>query len=136
MQRRLRADRRLAIGGDEPPVGAIRVLETRFHVVPQNRGQDALHHALFERRGLDREHDLDAPEEVAWHPIRARQEDLGAPRIAEVEHAAVLEEAVDDADHTDPLGDARQARAQAAGAPNDQVDVDAGLRRAIQRVDD
>ncbi len=48
----------------------------------------------------------------------------------------MLEETVDNADHTDPLGDARQAGPQAARAPNDEVDVHARLGRAIQRVDD
>ena len=48
----------------------------------------------------------------------------------------MLEEAADDADDADALADARKPGPQTADAAHDQIDLDARLRRAIQRVDD
>ena len=48
---------------------------------------------------------------------------------------AVLQEAIDDAADADVLGDARQARPQAADAAHDQVDRHAGLAGAVQGLD-
>ena len=48
----------------------------------------------------------------------------------------MLEVLVDDADDADILRDARHARAQAARAPDDQIDPNAGLRGAVEHGDD
>ena len=56
--------------------------------------------------------------------------------VAEVEHARVLEEAADDRAHADVLRNARDARPQRAQAADDEVDLHAGARGAIQRLDD
>jgi hypothetical protein len=47
----------------------------------------------------------------------------------------VLEELADDRADPDPLGDARDARLERARAADDEVDLDAGLRRAVERLD-
>ena len=47
----------------------------------------------------------------------------------------MLEEAADDADHADAIAHAGDARAQAADAAHDEIDLHAGLRRAIERID-
>ena len=47
----------------------------------------------------------------------------------------MLEEAADDADHADPVADALDTGPQAADAAHDEVDLDPGLRRAVQRLD-
>src|SRR5262245_31941865 len=48
----------------------------------------------------------------------------------------MLEETTDDAHDPYTITQARDAGAQAADTADDQVDLDAGLRCAIQRVDD
>ena len=50
---------------------------------------------------------------------------LGAA-VAEIIDAAVLQEAPDDADDANGLGNAREARAQAASIANDQIDLHPG----------
>ena len=55
---------------------------------------------------------------------------------AEAVDARMLEEAADDALHVDVLGEARNARPQAADAAHDEVDLHAGLARLVERVDD
>src|SRR6267142_4779009 len=49
-----------------------------------------------------RERDLDAPVEVAWHPVGGGQQVFRIPGVLEVAYARVLEVAVDDRDHADP----------------------------------
>ena len=56
--------------------------------------------------------------------------------VLEPPDPGVLEELADDRAHPDPFRDARDARLQRAGAAHDEVDVDAGLGRAVQRLDD
>src|SRR5262245_25509084 len=53
------------------------------------------------------ERDLDPAIEVAVHPVRGRQEVFRRPVVLEDEHPRVLEIAVDDGDHADPLGQSR-----------------------------
>ncbi len=89
----------------------------------------------FSSGGLDREHHLHAAIEVARHPVGARQIDLRLVVGAEDVDPAVLQEPIDDAADADVLGDARQARPQAADAANDQVDRHARLAGAVQGLD-
>jgi hypothetical protein len=77
----------------------------------------------------DREHELDSAEEVAIHPVRARAVDLLRAAVVEVEATAVLEEPADDRAHANVVRHAGHARAQAADAADDQIDVDARARR-------
>src|SRR6185312_6755492 len=56
--------------------------------------------------------------------------------VAEAEDAAVLEEAADDALYADALRQAGDARAEAADAADDEVDLDSGGRGLIELVDD
>jgi hypothetical protein len=83
----------------------------------------------------DRREDLHAAVEVARHPVGARDVDLLVAAVGEAERAPVLEEAVDDRAHLDALGEARDARAQAADAAHEQLDLDARLRGRVERVD-
>ena len=55
---------------------------------------------------------------------------------AEAVDAAVLQEAADDALDADVLGQAGDARPQAADAAHDEVDLHAGLARLVERIDD
>ena len=67
----------------------------------------------FELRIEHRERDLDPAEEVASHPVGAREPDLVAAVVREIPDPAVLEEAADDRAHADVLGEALDARAAA-----------------------
>ncbi len=84
---------------------------------------------------LHREHDFDAPEEIARHPVGAGEKDFGIAGVGEIEEPAVLQEPVDDTDDPDLLGYAGQTGAQTADPANHEVDDDSRLRCAIQRVD-
>src|SRR5207248_2289825 len=53
----------------------------------------------------------------------------------EVPDPGVLEEAVDDAHHADAIGNAADAGAQGADAADDEIDLHAGLRSPVERLD-
>ena len=78
---------------------------------------------------LDRDDRLDPPVEVAIHQVGRADVPLALAAVLEAPDPRVLEELADDRADADALGDARQARLERAGAADDQVDVDAGLRR-------
>ena len=56
--------------------------------------------------------------------------------VLEAPDPRVLEELADDRTDADPLRDAGQPRLERAGAADDAVDLDAGVRRAVERLDD
>ena len=56
--------------------------------------------------------------------------------MPEAEEPAVLEEAVHNADHPDVFAQAGDARAQAADAPHNQLDLHPRLRGPVERLDD
>ena len=82
------------------------------------------------------EHHLDTFVEVPRHRVGAAQINFAFSAIAKYENPAVLEESADDAAHAYPAADAAQSRPKRAGSSHDQFNVDAGLRRAIKRLDD
>jgi hypothetical protein len=98
-------------------------------------GVEVRHQARFEAFVANREHHLDAAEEVSIHPVRARTEDLLIAAVVEVVDAAVLEEPADDRAHPHVLGDAGDARSQTADAAHDEIHVDARGRGFVQRPD-
>src|SRR5262249_59731804 len=60
----------------------------------------------------------------------------GQPRAgAEADDAGMFEETADDALDADVVGEAGYARPQTADTAHDEVDLDAGLRGAVERVD-
>src|SRR5439155_6300264 len=78
--------------------------------------------------------DLDAPIEIARHQVRAADERLLCAAVAEVPRAAVLQEAADDAPHADVVADARHAGTKNGDAADEQIDLHARLRRAVQQI--
>src|SRR6266536_3210369 len=48
----------------------------------------------------------------------------------------VLQEPADNADHANPIAHRGELWTETADAAHDEIDLDAGLRRAIERVDD
>src|SRR5438477_574670 len=98
-------------------------------------GVEDLLDPLAQRRGEDREGDLDAVVEVPGHPVRGGEKVLLVASVQEIVDARVLEEAIDDRDDADPLGQTGQAGPEAADPPDDQVDVHAGPARRAQLLD-
>ena len=74
--------------------------------------------------------------QVPPHPIGAGQVDLFVPAVAEVEHAGVLQVAIDDRADLDILGNAFHAGPQHADPADVQDDLHAGLAGAIQGLAD
>src|SRR5439155_8290238 len=91
---------------------------------------------LPQGRSQDREGDLDAMVEVPRHPVRGGEEVLLVAAIEEIVDARVLEEAIDDRDDADSLGQSGYAGPEAADPPDDQVDVHPRLARRAQLVDE
>ncbi len=79
---------------------------------------------------------LDPPVEVAVHKVRRADPDLVGPAVAESDHPRMLQEAAENRPHPDALRQAGHAGAQGADSPDDQIDVDAGPARPVERVDD
>src|SRR5262249_45361230 len=108
-----------------------------LHVVLQVRDHDLVEDLLMHGRVLDRYQAFDAVVAVALHPVRRGDEHLGAargqPRAgAEADDAGMLEEAADDALDADVVGKPGYARPQAADAAHDEIDLDTGLRGAVE----
>src|SRR5436309_5883213 len=82
-----------------------------------------------------REAELDAPEEVARHPVGAREVNVLGAAILEVKHARMLEEAADDRAHADVLRHALDPGAQRAHAAHDEVDLHPGAGGGVELLD-
>ena len=97
-----------------------------------------MHHQAFaDHTGLQalvahREGDFHATEEVALHPVRAREHDVLVAVRIEVIDAMVFEKAPHDRAHGDVLGQALHPGAQRAHAAYDQIDLHAGARGLVQ----
>src|SRR5688572_28183520 len=85
---------------------------------------------------FDRECHFDASKEVALHPVGTGAIQLDVPIIEEIIDTRMFEESADDRTHTDVVRYAGNARPQCADAAYDKVDLYAGLRGFIQRLDD
>ena len=84
----------------------------------------------------DRRRGLHPAIEVPRHQVGRPDVVVDAPlRRAEAEDPRVLEVAADERAHADRLRQPGEAGSQAADAAHDQVDLGAGLRRLVQRVD-
>src|ERR1035437_7271255 len=110
-------------------------------VVLEVCGHDLAENLLVHGRIENRAQHLDPTVEIARHHVggenidrrlRVRQ----AVARAEAIDATVFEEAADDGFHPDIVGQPRYARAQAADAAHHQIDVNAGARRIVTRIDD
>ncbi len=77
-----------------------------------------------------------ALEEVAGHPVGRADVDFVVAAVGEVEDARVLKETADDGADLDAVGQPLEAGAQNAKAADDEVDLDAGLRRLVERFND
>ena len=91
---------------------------------------------MLEAGVLDRRQDLDPMVEVARHDVGASEQVGGLVAGLEGEEAAVLEKAAGDRAHVDPLRHARHAGTERADGAGDDVDPRAGLRCAVELLDD
>ncbi len=82
-----------------------------------------------------REANFHAPEHVAVHQVGAGCVDGPIPAVHKCIDASVLQEAADQSSDLDIVGDAGNARPQAANAAHDQLDFDACLRCPVQGLD-
>src|SRR2546421_12505971 len=82
-----------------------------------------------------REAELDAPEEIARHPVGAREVHVLGAAVLEIKDSRVLEEAPDDRAHADVVRQSLDARAQRADAAHDEIDLHAGARSCVELLD-
>ena len=106
-----------------------------LHVVVHVHRQDLVADAAQDALVLHREQDLDPTVEVARHEVGAAEDDLVVAAVAEPVDAAVLEEPAHHALLGDVLAHPGHARPQAAHAAHHELDLHAGLRRAVQLAD-
>src|SRR6266853_3919517 len=104
-------------------------------VVGQIGFEAFLDDALLDLAVEDGEAQLDAPEEIASHPVGTGKVEIVLSAVEEVEDARVLEEPSDDRAHAYVLGQPRDSGPQRAYAAHDQVDFHPGLRRPVKRLD-
>src|SRR5262245_14912267 len=114
----LAVERLLVRSRAHPPIRSVGLELARLDGVAKLDGEEAVAHLGVQRRICQREHDLDTMIQVARHQVRAAEIDLLLTAVAEVVDTAVLQKPPDDADHTDALADARNARPQTADTPD------------------
>src|SRR5262249_31372865 len=123
----LRVGDGLAGRGRAPDVSAVALEVARPRVVREHGLEDLQTNLCAGLLVEDRHHELDAPEEVARHPVGARDVDLLLVPRAEREGAAVLEEPPDDRADADRVRDARDPGPQTADPAHGERDRDPGL---------
>ena len=87
---------------------------------------------FFSSGDFDGKNHLDAPAEIAVHPVRRPDVNLRIAVVVKVEDPAVLEEAIDNGIDANVLADARQLGPQRADAAADQVDLHSRLAGPVQ----
>ncbi len=78
---------------------------------------------------------FDTAIQVARHPVSTTDLHQFVTAVIEVEHACVFQESIDDADDCDVFAETRYTWFEAADAANIQADGHAGLRSAVEGVD-
>ena len=96
-----------------------------------------MYQTLAMLRCFDGEDCFDAAIEITRHPVCTASQDAGArgTAILEVEDAAVLQVASENAAHMDVFADAFDLRHEVANAAHNEVDLYAGLRGFVEMVD-
>ena len=117
-------------------VGAVGVHVASFDDFGEIRVEDFIANVADELRVLHGEGKFDAAIEVAGHHVGTAEIDLFFASIVEVEDAAVLEEAADDAGDADIVADSGHAGAKAADAADEEIELDPGLGGFVEELDD
>src|SRR6202789_2155315 len=81
---------------------------------------------------LDREDHFASLDEVPGHPVRASAVDLLVASVCEAEDSAMLQKPPDNTAHSYPFAKSFDAGAQRTHPSNDQIDLDARLRRRVE----
>ena len=114
-------------------VTAIRLHDPSLALVVQ-RCMENLPESLAMLTVFNRHDRLDALFKVSMHPVGRSDKEFTTKRIflpiAKVKNPRMLKEAANDRDHSDCRTCLRHAGSEDAKAANDQVDLNAGLRRA------
>src|SRR5262249_34254707 len=108
--------------------------QARFACVREIRGEHFVADALAQLRILNGEKNFDTGVKITLHPVRAAEVEVGVAAVLEIEDAAVLEEAAHHAADPDAAADAAETGNERTLAANDEVNFDACLRRAIERL--
>src|ERR1039458_7807357 len=128
----LAVERDLPVAARGALVAAVRHHAPRLDVVHQIFRQDLVADAPHQFLIFHREEQFHAAIEIARHQVGAAQIDFLLAPVAEIEDAAVFQEAAHDAGHANGIAHARNPRPEAADAAHQKIDADARLRGAIQ----
>src|SRR5215470_3948811 len=134
-EEQLRRDARLAGSRREPAIATAGEQFSSGERVGEIRVQNLVAKTMRERAILEGHDDLHAAIEIPRHQVRAADEHLLRAAIAEVPRAAVLQEPSDDAAHPNAVADAGDAWSQRGNAPDDEIHLNAGLGRAVKKID-
>src|SRR5262249_20473168 len=93
-------------------------------------------YAFTQQHILQREDDLHALVQVAWHPIGAPEIDLLLSAVGKVIDAAVLQKAPHDTADPNVIADPAYAGPQGANTAHNQVDLYTRLGRTVERHND
>src|SRR6478672_5068158 len=83
---------------------------------------------------LDRRYHFDSSVQVTRHPVGAAHVNLRVTAVFEVVNAAMFQQSSDNASNPDVFRQSGNARPQGTYSTYDQIDLDAGLRRFVERV--
>src|SRR6185437_8053213 len=97
-------------------ITAVGQQQASLGVVGQRGAQDVADQSLLQLRRLNRKHHLDAPAQIAIHPVGRTDVHLWIVVVAEVENTAVFQKAIHNGDDTDVVADARHYRPKRADA--------------------
>ena len=100
------------------------------------RHQDLVDNTRLQLGILYRIENFSALFKISRHPIGAPGIDFRIPAVMKVVNPRMFQEPVEDTDDADVFADLRYTRPQAANAPYNEVDVDAGARSFIEFADD
>src|SRR5215211_580622 len=134
-QRRLEVGERLLRCGDAPYPGAVGLQVEARGVLGGGQVEDVAELAAGGLVG-DPDHRLDPAVEVAVHHVGGAEPELVVAVVAEAQDPGVFQEPPHDRPDPDVLAQPGDAGAKRTDAADDQVDADAGLGRAVERVDD
>src|SRR5229473_1798572 len=128
------------LGGD-PRIRAVRRQVPALQRIAQIGHHDLVEDLAMHGHILDRHQRLDAPIEIARHPVGRADEHLGLVRrqpvaVAEADDPAMFEKASDDALDPDIVRHSGNARPQATDPTHHEVDADPALRGLVQEIDD
>src|SRR5579864_2533347 len=92
-------------------------------------------YALTQQGVFEREHDFDAFEQIARHPIGTAQINFLLAAIREIKNSTVLEETAHDAANPNPIANAANAGTKGAHSAHDQINIHACLRSPVKSHD-